>query len=91
MIWITQWLCPERHCSIGLSWDDTENTPEEIEKQGEDIYESGLVNRYCGICGGDLHVEHGKTIFKTMEEAKPVLAVLQEENLRARELLQNKN
>lgn len=91
MIWITQWLCPQRHCSIGFAWDDTETTPEEAEKKGEEIYKSGAINRYCGICGGELHVEHGETAFKTMEEASPVLLLLQEANLRARTILQNKN
>jgi hypothetical protein len=91
VIWITQWLCPQRHCSIGFAWDDTDTTAEEIEKKGEKLFESGAFNRYCGICHGDLHVEHGKTTFKTMEEAAPELAVLQAANLKAREILQNKN
>lgn len=91
MIWVTQWLCPQRHCSIAFAWDDKETTAEEIVKKGEDIYQSGAINRYCGICDGDLHVEHGRTRFETMEEAAPMLLLLQEGNLRARAIFQNKN
>lgn len=91
MIWVTQWLCPKRHCSIGFAWDDEEETPEEIEKKGELLYDTGVFNRYCGICGGDLHVEHGKTAFKTMDEASPVLELLQAGNFIARSIMQNKN
>jgi hypothetical protein len=68
MIWISQWLCPKRHCSIALAWDEEEETEESIERKGEEIYASGSINRHCGICGGGLHVEHEKTIFKTLAE-----------------------
>jgi hypothetical protein len=91
MIWITQWLCPQRHCSIALAWDDLLTTAEAIEAQGESFYTSGAINRTCGICGGELHVEHGRTVFKTMDEAMPSLALLQSANLRARNFLQNRN
>jgi hypothetical protein len=91
MIWLTQWLCPERHCSIGFVWDDADMTAAKAAAKGEALYASGLINRYCGICGGDLHVEHGQTAFKNMKEATPALLIYQEANLRAREVLQNKN
>jgi len=91
MIWITQWLCPQRHCSIALAWDDIETNSREIEKRGEDIYRSGAINRYCGICSGELHVEHGRTKYRTLSEAMPDLLVIQEANLRARDILSRKN
>jgi hypothetical protein len=84
MIWITQWLCPKRHCSIALAWDDKEETREAIEEKGEAIYARGSINRYCGICAGDLHVEHGRTKFKTMDEAAAPLAATEIANLTAR-------
>lgn len=83
MIWITQWLCPSRHCAIALAWDDREQTAEDVEEKGEQVFRQG-VNRWCGICGQRLHVEHGRTPFKTMEEAKPQLKRLERANLLAR-------
>ena len=91
MIWITQWLCPERHCSIGLSWDDTQTNSQEVERKGEELFQSGAINRWCGICNGTLHVEHGQTAFQTMEEAMPSLIAHQQANENARRILQNKN
>lgn len=90
MIWLTQWLCPQRHCSIALAWDEKETTAAAIEDTGEGLYRRGVVNRWCGICGGELHVEHGRSKFKTMEEAKPFLEECQKENLAAREALGKK-
>jgi len=89
MIWLTQWLCPNRHCAIALAWDDQESTAEDAECQGEQAFQR-LFNRWCGICGQSLHVEHGRTHFKTMEEAKPHLESLQRANLRARIILGGK-
>ncbi len=87
MIWITQWLCPSRHCAIAVAWDDQETAPEEVEYQGEQTFTQRILNRWCGICGGSLHVEHGRTKFNTMEEAKPRLDALERANLRARSIV----
>lgn len=78
MIWITQWLCPSRHCSIGFAWDDSTYTAEKAEAAGEEVYSRGAVNRWCALCGSkDLKPEHGQTRFQTMEEAAPHLGALQ--------------
>lgn len=90
MIWLTQWLCPSRHCCIAVAWDDQEMSAEEAECQGEKVFSSGLINRWCGICGGELHVEHGRTKFRTMEEAKPHLKAVEKDNLRARSIIGGK-
>jgi hypothetical protein len=87
MIWISQWLCPERHCSIALAWDDKEATSEAIEEKGEGIYAMGSINRHCGICGGDLQVEHGRTKFKTMDEAMGPLKEQEAQQLLARNII----
>lgn len=84
MIWISQWLCPSRHCAIAVAWDDQEMSAEDAERQGEPVFSSGLIHRWCGICGGELHVEHGRTAFQTMAEASPRLKALEAANLRAR-------
>ena len=86
-IWVTQWLCPQRHCSIAYVWDDQEKTQEEIEATGERLYSDSVFRRHCGICGGGLHVEHGATKFKTIEEAQPEVERLQELNLQTRRII----
>jgi len=91
MIWITQWLCPQRHCSIGLAWDDTVTSAQAIESRGEEIYKSGFIDRYCLLCSGQLQVEHGRTAFRTMEEALPSLIAHQQANENARRILQSRN
>ena len=89
MIWITQWLCPSRHCAIAIAWDDQELTAEEAERQGEQAFTQGI-NRWCGICGGSLHVEHGRTRFKTIAEALPHLRRIERANLIARSIIGGK-
>jgi len=86
MIWITQWLCPRRHCVIAVAWDDQEITPEEAVRRGEQAFTQD-VNRWCGICGGSLHVEHGRTRFNTMEKALPQLKAIERANDRARSII----
>ena len=86
MIWISQWLCPRRHCAIAVAWDDQEMTAEEAERRGEQAFKRG-VNRWCGICGGSLHVEHGRTRFKTTVEALPHLRRIERANLIARSII----
>lgn len=83
-VWISQWLCPERHCAIALAWPDEEANAAEAEKKGEHLFTVGVVNRWCGICHGALHVEHDRTVFKTMQEATPLLSALEREQMRTR-------
>ena len=91
MINITQWLCPKRHCSIALVWDDEATTAEEIAQDGEGFYERGLVNRLCGICRSTkLTMEHRATTFKTMDEALPTVKKTQEANMAARVILDSR-
>lgn len=81
MIWLTQWLCPSRHCSIALIWDPQRDDRDYVVERGEAIYAAQVVGRVCGICGSqDLHAEHGETQFRTMEEAEPFMRGLQQEN-----------
>ena len=85
MIWLTQWICPNRHCSIALAWDDAESTAGEIVSKGEGLYQRGTINPWCGICGHvGLQVEHGATRFQSLEEAMPSLLEAQNANAQAR-------
>jgi len=87
MICITQWFCTNRHCSIAIPWDEQALTPDQVEEMGEGLYRRGVINRWCGICGGELHVEHGRTRFETMDEALPEFNNLAEANLIARAII----
>lgn len=89
MIWITQFLCPNRHTSIAVAWDEADSTKEEVEKEGEKFYSGGGANRWCGLCGEGLHVEHGRSVFRTLEEAEPVLRAFEQMQLAARAQLRN--
>ena len=90
MIWITQWLCPSRHCVIAVAWDDQEMTAENAECRGEQVFKQRILNRWCGICGQGLHVEHGRTAFKTMQEALPYVKAIERANLLGRSILGGK-
>lgn len=85
MIYITQWLCPKRHCSIAFFWDDEATTTEDIAQDGEGYYERGLVRRVCGVCRSTkLEMEHRSTTFKTFDEALPIVKQTQAANILAR-------
>ncbi len=78
MIWISQWLCPERHCVFALTWSDglIDGSSESAEREGKRlISESHPDGDFCcGMCGSDqITISHDKTRFETMEEAKPHL------------------
>ena len=90
MIWITQWLCPNRHCAIAVAWDDQKTTSEEVEYQGEQTFTQHVLNRWCGICGGSLQLEHGRTKFNTMDEALPHIKKIEKANLQARSIIGGK-
>lgn len=70
MIFVTQWLCSHRHCAIALIWNSDCTPKEVIETHGEDLFKRGLLARKCGICEGELTVEHKPTRFKTIQEAE---------------------
>lgn len=67
-IWLTQWLCPKRHCAITLAWSSEDHTEEDIVAQGERVFSSRVLNRHCGICGGSLTPESSVTMWKTLRE-----------------------
>jgi hypothetical protein len=70
VIWITQWLCPSRHCTIAVFWDTRLDDIKSIEAKGEEVFKTGI-NRWCGICGSkELAVEHTKTQFENLAAAE---------------------
>ena len=89
MIWLTQWLCPKRHCSIALAWDDGETTAQRIVARGECLYATGAINRWCGLCRSrEIRPEAAPTRFQTMEEALPSLKAEEAAQERTRQVLE---
>jgi len=72
-----------------VAWDEKDSNYGEIEEQGEGIYRSGVLNRRCGLCSGELKVEHRASIFKTIEEAKPWLELFQRNQMITRASILN--
>lgn len=81
MIWLTQWKCPSNHTALAVAWDDADQDRDAAERGGEDVFTRGVLRRICGLCEGELHVEHQETVFRTIEEAKPVLLTLEAQNM----------
>jgi hypothetical protein len=85
MIFITQYLCPKRHCILAAAHEKAE-CADAVEKIKAAVAVLKL-NPWCGICGStELGFETRATCFTTMEEAAPVLTELAYGNLRAMEL-----
>lgn len=87
MIWLTQWLCPDRHCAIATAWDETAKTREVVEVEGWAYLAAARLNGWCGICGGALVPEHARTGFLTVDDAYAAMAVLQQKQRAARRVL----
>jgi hypothetical protein len=89
MIWLTQVLCPSRHCVVGACWDDTQVTHEFIEQQLDEAFGTGKLNRWCGICGSrDIKTEHAQAPrFKTLEEIADFARFIERKQLESRLLL----
>lgn len=88
MIWLTQWLCPQRHCVIAIAWDDRQTNKGDVIVEGaRQIVAHGLAVR-CGICGSVLiEPEHGRTCFTDLETARPLLLAAQAGQLATRAAL----
>lgn len=84
---LTQWLCPSRHCSFALPWDDAVTTAETMVEVGNDLAREAGINPYCGICGAPIAPESAPTGFATVASAIVALADSQTEQLRSRRTL----
>jgi hypothetical protein len=88
MIHICQYLCPQRHCTIGAAYEPAEVKAEKIEQDLLNVFKTGLVNPWCGICGSrELHFEHGETRFTTIEEAQGSLRAMEAANMASRMMI----
>ena len=90
MVWITQLLCPERHCLIAVAWDDKERTSVDGDALIKVMSEKMALRPWCALCGSkQLHTEHGKTSWTTMEEALPHIKATEAANIASRALLEH--
>jgi hypothetical protein len=87
VIWLTQWLCEQRHCAFVMAWDETKSGAAEVERVGIAVASSGVVTNRCGICGGGIKPESEPTIFATMKEAVPALVAFQSRQIATRRAL----
>jgi hypothetical protein len=94
-IWLSAWLCGQRHLAFGFAWDDDPTlakpcTREIVEGAGLAMMQKlvpGLRDR-CGICGFSIAPETYNTPFADIPQAERVLAVLQAEQMVGRAVLE---
>jgi hypothetical protein len=87
-IHVIQLLCPSRHCIVAIAYQSAEMSSAVARSKIDRFLDNGHIARHCGICGStDLRYEDRPTIFKTLEEAEPILAQLQADNFKTRALL----
>jgi thiol-disulfide isomerase/thioredoxin len=95
-VWITQCLCPSRHCIAATAGEV--NTAEEAERivatslreALDEMLTTKMLNPWCGLCHAlqaTWRFETRRTAFRTMDEATPVLERLQAEQLLAMSIM----
>lgn len=86
MIWLTQLMCPQRHCLTAVAWDEHKNSAQAAEtllREGfRDAVGKGSLNPFCGLCRSEtLHCESRVTPWSTMDEAVTHLKRAEQQNL----------
>jgi len=89
IIWLAQYLCPQRHALCGVAYEPATTTPAEVEATIRDqMAESGL-RHVCGLCGATtLHFEHRQTVFTDWETAMTALKASERDQMRSRAILE---
>jgi hypothetical protein len=81
-VWITQCLCPQRHCIVAAAGEaeDQADAEEAVDKplrlKVAAMLKSEAVNPWCSMCKARLETwryETRRTRFRSMEEAEPAL------------------
>lgn len=89
MIYLTQYLCPLRHCIMASAFDGDQTTTAQSEAAILARMVELKINPWCGICGSaELHFETGRTRFPSLAVAMPILKIAEEDNLRTRKYLE---
>jgi hypothetical protein len=91
-VYVCQLLCPERHCVMGSVYEDSSDPRDDIRDISENMVRAKMtefkLKWECGICDSkELRFEHGRTRFKTMDEAAPFMLEQQERNIESRKLI----
>jgi hypothetical protein len=86
VIYITQCKCPHDHCIVAVAWEgeeaDTERQEREFKDDLQRVFESKALNPWCGLClSRDFHYTTHRTVWNTIEEAKPHLLDAQRQQL----------
>lgn len=91
-VYIAQLLCPARHCCLACAGEfEHAEDADTLGVRLQTVYDAGVRNKelnpWCGICKSrHLNVEVKPTVFRTMAEARPFIAMLQDEQMIARAL-----
>jgi len=94
-VWICQCLCPARHTIMATAGEATDDrdAEEEIAKPLRVriglLLASGEINPWCGLCNAlakTWRYELGPTLFRSMDEATPVLRKLEADQAATRAL-----
>jgi cytidine deaminase len=91
MVKIVQTLCRNRHCIIAATADGPTDESMTVFMQYTiaRFVEEKAMNPHCGLCGSPINewsYEVGETRFETMEEARPALFKMEQQNLETRAL-----
>jgi hypothetical protein len=87
-VWITQCLCPQRHCILAAAGQADSRSAAEatlkapLVEQIAELLATRELNPWCGLCGrmaGTWRYELARTRFRTMDEAWPELKKLESE------------
>lgn len=94
MVRLVQCLCPARHAIMATAYEPETIKPEDaiaaLRRAIAGALRIGALNPWCGICGArdsQWAYEDNQTRFHTIEDAKPELARLEQENAKAREMV----
>lgn len=87
MVRLIQYLCPQRQCIAAAPYDPSRTSAENALCKMKAMLAKLPINPWCGICGSrSLHYEDMVTIFKTMDEAFPVLMAEQQRQIHVRRI-----
>ena len=96
VVWITQCLCPQRHCIVMSAGEAESRDVAEVKvaaplhDQVAEPLATRELNPWCGLCGaraGTWTYELARTRWRTMAEAMPELKQLEAEQAVARAVL----
>jgi hypothetical protein len=87
-VWVAQCLCPARHCILAAAGEADSSTNADIDvlqplRETVGMFlQSGAINPWCGLCHSredSWRYELCRTSFRSLDEAKPLLAELERE------------